>query len=174
MLLNSIFPDWALTLLLTLLLAFLTTRVLQRGLRLYRDESRDRARSHNTAGGAAGAADEPADGVAKGGLPLGVPARVVATSTSGLAEQYVKDEGQSAEEEALAVGSEVGHGRVRLAASAVALLAVWAAFAGAQAGKSFVDRCSLAFVGLSLSQARRCTGNISLLAHFKVFELRSM
>ena len=158
MLLNSIFPDWALTLLLTLLLAFLTTRVLQRGLRLYRDETRDRARSYNTAGGAAGVADGPADGVAKGGLPVGVPARVVATSTSGLAEQYVKDEGQSAEEEALARGSEVGPGRVRLAASAVALLAVWAAFAGAQAGKSFVDRCSLAFVGLSLSQARRCTG----------------
>ncbi len=44
------------------------------------------------------------------------------------------------------------------AGSAAALLAVWAAFAGAQAGKARVERCSLAFLGLSLAQARSRAG----------------
>ncbi|KAK9846325.1 hypothetical protein WJX81_001511 [Elliptochloris bilobata] len=44
------------------------------------------------------------------------------------------------------------------AGSAAALAAVWAAFAGAQAAKSLVERCSLAFAGLFLAQAAVCVG----------------
>ena len=147
-LLNSIFPDWGITALLTLLLAFLTTRVLQRGQRLYRAENLERAETLERAGapGAAGAKERAPSACA---------------SASSLAAGAGKENVAEEEEAGLGLEPAAGPpaaGRAQQAGSAAALLAVWAAFAGAQAGKARVERCSLAFLGLSLAQARSRAG----------------
>ena len=152
--LNRIFPDWTLTLLLVLLLGFLTTRVLRRGVRMWRAESADRARAQGPAAGApaecngaaaeVGKAQQP-DALANGaGMLHAKEAGVAGAAGAGLGSE---------------LGSGVGSGRapsaLHAAGSAAALVAFWAGFAGAQAVKSLVERCSLAFAGISAAQARR-------------------
>ena len=152
--LNRIFPDWTLTLLLVLLLAFLTTRVLRRGVRMWRAESADRIRAQ---GSAAGALVE-CNGTAAEGSKAQQPAALA----NGAAPPPSK-EASGAGEVGADLGSELGSGAgsgrapsaLHRAGSAAALVAFWAAFAGAQAGKSLVERCSLAFAGIMAAQARR-------------------
>lgn len=142
--LNKIFPDWTLALLLTLLLAFLTNRVLQRGLRMWRSESAARARAQGPAAGvlAAGssAAAEDSQAHANGAGQPGAQA--------GGAADAARVDAKSG------LGSGRAYSTLQRAGSAAALVAFWAAFAGAQACKSLAEPCSLAFAGLSAAQAR--------------------
>ena len=150
--LNRIFPDWTLTLLLVLLLAFLTTRVLRRGVRMWRAESADRARAQGPTAGAPTDCSGAAAEVSKAQQPNAL--------ANGSGMPHAKEVGGAAGADlGSGLGSGVGSGRVpsalHRAGSAAALVAFWAAFAGAQAGKSLVERCSLAFAGISAAQARR-------------------
>ena len=148
--LNKIFPDWMLALLLTLLLGFLTNRVLRRGLRMWRAESAERARAQGAAAG------RPAAGMSSAAEDS--QARPPAVHANGVDQPAAKAAGAAGAVRAHA-GSEVGAARppsaLHRAASAAALVAFWAAFAGAQAGKALVEPCSLAFWGLLAAQARR-------------------
>ena len=144
--LNKIFPDWTLTLLLVLLLGFLTIRVLQRGVRMWRAESADRVRAQGAVAGNGAAAD-------------GSKARQLAVPANRAGAPAAKEGGGADVAGVAPTPSVVASGRapsaLQRAGSAAALVAFWAAFAGAQAGKSLVDRCSLEFAGLSAAQARR-------------------
>lgn len=160
--LNKIFPDWTLTLLLVLLLGFLTARVLRRGVRMWRAESAERVRAAQgtVAGGPAACTGAAAEGS---------KARQLAVHANGSAPPPVKEEG-GVDAAGAGVGSGVGSGRapsaLHRAGSAAALVAFWAAFAGAQASKSLVERCSLAFAGMSGAQARRdLLATVSALCH---------
>ena len=162
--LNKIFPDWTLTLLLVLLLAFLTARVLRRGVRMWRAESADRIRAQGPAAGGPAACNGAASEVSKALQPAALAngAGMPHAKEAGIAGAAGADLGSG-------VGSGVGSGRapsaLHRAGSAATLVAFWAAFAGAQAGKSLVERCSLAFAGISAAQARR---------RFHLLQLRSV
>lgn len=147
--LNRMFPDWLLTLLLALLLVFLTSRVLRHGLRMWRAESAERVRAQGTGAGGHAACNGAAVQCDK--------ARQLAAPAKRAGQQAAK-EGGGAGAAAVNAGSVVGLGRtpsaLQRAGSAAVLVAFWAAFEGAQAGKALVERCSLEYLGLSAAQAR--------------------
>lgn len=162
--LNKIFPDWTLTLLLVLLLAFLTTRVMRRGVRMWRAESADRVRAQGPAPGAPAECNGAAAEASKAHLPA-----ALANGAGAPPAKEAGGAGAAGADVGSGLGSEVGPGRapsaLHRAGSAAALVAFWAAFAGAQAGKSLVERCSLAFAGIMAAQA--C-------CHLRLLRLRSV